>query len=131
MVDDASRQLQSDLRSAVQDALSSRRPVIHHLNADTSWLLQIPRPANAVKRGARFYYNILIDPWLQGGQSDVASWFSQQFHATPSAVQSIAALDELISESEILVSSLRSGLRSSLGHKATFDIEEELGNEKT
>ncbi|KXT09489.1 hypothetical protein AC579_7824 [Pseudocercospora musae] len=131
MADDASRQLQSDLRSAVQDALSSRRPVIHHLNADTSWLLQIPRPANAVKRGARFYYNILIDPWLQGGQSDVASWFSQQFHATPSAVQSIAALDELISESEILVSALRSGLRSSLGHKATFDTEEELGHEKT
>ncbi|EME83347.1 uncharacterized protein MYCFIDRAFT_39034 [Pseudocercospora fijiensis CIRAD86] len=127
MVDDASRQLQSDLRSAVQDALSSRRPVIHHLNADTSWLLQIPRPANAVKRGARFYYNILIDPWLQGGQSDVASWFSQQFHATPSAVSSIGALDELIFEIEILAS----GPRSHLGRKATFNTEEELGREKT
>jgi hypothetical protein len=64
--------------------------------------LQIPRPARAVERGARFYYNILIDPWLTGGQSDVASWFSQQFHATPSALQSINEVENLALEAEIL-----------------------------
>jgi hypothetical protein len=72
------------------------------LNDDTSWLLQIPRPEAAVKHGTRFYYNILIDPWFKGGQSDVASWFSQQFHATPSAVQSVAELEELAMEVERL-----------------------------
>jgi hypothetical protein len=100
--DSPSSQLRGELRRATQTALASRRPVLHHLNADTSWLLQIPRPARAVERGARFYYNILIDPWLVGGQSDVASWFSQQFHATPSALQSIDEVETLALEAEIL-----------------------------
>jgi hypothetical protein len=100
--DSPSSQLRSELRRATQSALASRRPVLHHLNADTSWLLQIPRPARAVERGARFYYNILIDPWLTGGQSDVASWFSQQFHSTPSALQSIDEVEDLALEAEIL-----------------------------
>lgn len=124
-LDESASQLQHELRAALQDALTTRRPVIHHLNADTTWLLQIPRPPNAIKRGARCYYNILLDPWLQGGQSDVASWFSQQFHATPSAVQSIAEVEELIRDSEILVS----GWRSDLGRKSNVDLEEELRRE--
>ena len=112
-VDDASAQLHLDLRSDVQTALATRRPVLHHLNADTSWFLQIPRPPSAARngeRGGRFYYNILIDPWLFGGQSDVASWFSQQFHPTPSAVPTIAALEELARETEILANGLRLGV---------------------
>lgn len=96
-----SQQLHRELHSSIRETLASRRPVLHHLNADTSWLLQIPRPANAVKRGARFYYNILIDPWLVGGQSDVASWFSQQFHAVPSAVKSIDEVEDLALRAEI------------------------------
>ncbi|KAI0624711.1 hypothetical protein TUN199_03301 [Pyrenophora tritici-repentis] len=90
-MDDPSAQLHLEIRDAVVRALATRRPILHHLNADTSWLLQIPRPANAVKHGSRIYYNVLIDPWFVGGQSDVAKWFSQQFHATESAVKSQAA----------------------------------------
>lgn len=119
-LDEPSAQLYSELRSSIQEALASRRPILHHLNADTSWLLQIPRPHNAVKRGARFYYNILIDPWLRGGQSDVASWFSQQFHATPSSVQSIGGVEELIREIEILTS----GLRLGAGRQTNKELDE-------
>ena len=108
-LDEPSAQLHAELRAAIQSALASRRPLIHHLNADTSWLLQIPRPDSAVKHGGRFYYNILIDPWLQGGQSDVASWFSQQHHAIPSAVGSIAEVEELAREIEVLAAGLRLG----------------------
>ena len=107
--DEPSAQLYLDIRESIQSALASRRPILHHLNADTSWFLQIPRPDSAVQNGARFYYNILIDPWLSGGQSDVASWFSQQFHATQSAVQTIAELEEMAREVEILASGLRLG----------------------
>ena len=95
-------QLQSELHTAVSDALSLHRPILHHLNADSSWLLQIPRPATAVKHGGRLYYNVLIDPWLKGPQSDLARWFSQQWHATESKFGSIAEVEELAREIELL-----------------------------
>jgi hypothetical protein len=101
-MDAPSVQLNVEIREAVVKALATRRPLLHHLNADTSWLLQIPRPANAVKHGSRVYYNVLIDPWFVGGQSDVAKWFSQQFHATDSAVQSVAEVAELAMQVERL-----------------------------
>ncbi|KAK3201685.1 hypothetical protein GRF29_164g284972 [Pseudopithomyces chartarum] len=108
-LDAPSAQLHLEQRAATVRALASRRPVLHHLNADTSWLLQIPRPASAVKRGARIYYNVLIDPWLRGGQSDVARWFSQQWHATESAVGTIAEVDALAGEMEVLAGGRRRG----------------------
>ncbi|TKA33156.1 hypothetical protein B0A50_00709 [Salinomyces thailandicus] len=126
MTDEVSHQLHLDLRRAVQSALATRRPVLHHLNADTSWLLQIPRPESAVRNGARFYYNILIDPWLRGGQSDVASWFSQQNHVEESAVGSIAELEELAKESERLASDLRPGRKNSTASKAGSEADETL-----
>jgi len=125
--EEASAQLHLDLRRAVQSALATRRPLLHHLNADTSWLLQIPRPDSAVRNGARFYYNVLIDPWLRGGQSDLASWFSQQWHATPSAVGSIAEVEELVREIEILAS----GLRLGKGRKSNSAVEQNSGVHET
>lgn len=124
-LDECSAQLHRELRQAVQDSLASRRPLLHHLNADTSWCLQLPRPESAIRNGARFYYNILIDPWLQGGQSDLASWFSQQWHATPSAVRSIAALENMLAEMEILASDITRKSRKSKGTLAEGDGERE------
>ncbi|KAL5120450.1 hypothetical protein ACEQ8H_001740 [Pleosporales sp. CAS-2024a] len=106
-MDAPSAQLNLEMRDAIVKALATRRPILHHLNADTSWLLQIPRPANAVKHGSRIYFNVLIDPWFVGGQSDVAPWFSQQFHATESAVQSVAEVDELARQVEMLAGGMR------------------------
>ncbi|CAG5172731.1 uncharacterized protein ALTATR162_LOCUS7517 [Alternaria atra] len=106
-MDDPSSQLHLEVRDSIVRALATRRPILHHLNADTSWLLQIPRPANAVKHGSRIYYNVLIDPWFVGGQSDVAKWFSQQFHATESAVKSVAEVEELARQVEIMAGGLR------------------------
>ena len=121
-MDEPSAQLQLDMRAAVINALSSRRPVLHHLNADSSWLLQIPRPESASRRGGRFYYNILIDPWLAGGQSDVAKWFSTQYHAEKSKIGSIAAVEELLRSTETLASGLR------LGAGRTSDVAENPEN---
>jgi hypothetical protein len=42
----------------------------------------------------------LLDPWLAGSQSDVAKFFSQQWHATESAVKSIVAVESLIEDLE-------------------------------
>ncbi|GIZ42534.1 hypothetical protein CKM354_000579700 [Cercospora kikuchii] len=124
-MDGPSAQLQADLRRAVRDALSSRRPLLHHLNDDSSWLIQLPRPDVAVRRGVRSYFNILVDPWLKGGQSDVASWFSQQFHATESAVQTIAELEEVIFEIELLA------YNEYVGRNKAVDVEEALNREAT
>ncbi|KAK0642842.1 hypothetical protein DIS24_g8677 [Lasiodiplodia hormozganensis] len=108
-MDPSSAQLHQEVRDAVTRELGHRRPLLHHLNADSSWLLQIPRPAAATKRGGRAYYNVLIDPWLSGGQSDVARWFSQQWHRYESACKSIADVEELAREVEIMASGLRLG----------------------
>ncbi|EGP92632.1 uncharacterized protein MYCGRDRAFT_33464 [Zymoseptoria tritici IPO323] len=126
-LDEPSAQLNAELRSSVVDSLASRRPVLHHLNDDTTWLLQIPRPEAAVRHGARLYYNILIDPWFRGGQTDIASWFSRQFHATPSAVQSIAELEELIREVE------RSAMESepAVNKRRTRDLEDFVAAEES
>ncbi|USP79180.1 uncharacterized protein yc1106_06454 [Curvularia clavata] len=123
-MDEPSAQLHLETRDAVVRALATRRPILHHLNADTSWLLQIPRPANAVKHGARIYYNILIDPWFVGGQSDVAKWFSQQWHATESAVKSISEVEELARQVEILAGGLRAGKSGKRKREQVEDEEE-------
>ncbi|KAJ6615602.1 hypothetical protein B0H10DRAFT_1801214 [Mycena sp. CBHHK59/15] len=57
---------------------------LKHLNEDTSWLLGIPNPAG----GAPF--NILIDPWLTGPQTDFFRLFSTQWHVVPSCAQRVA-----------------------------------------
>lgn len=121
-MDAPSAQLHLEIRDAVVRALATRRPLLHHLNADTSWLLQIPRPASAIKHGSRVYYNILIDPWFVGGQSDVARWFSQQFHAIESAVKSVAEVEELARQIEILAGGLRLGRKENRkgAEKQTF-----------
>ena len=122
-MDAPSAQLHLELRDAVVRALATRRPILHHLNADTSWLLQVPRPANAVAHGARIYYNVLIDPWFIGGQSDVARWFSQQWHAIESAVKSIAEVEELAREIEILAGGIQLGKGREKSIDAGADIE--------
>jgi len=100
-MDAPSAQLHQETRAAVMKGLSSRRPLLHHLSADTAWLLQIPRPQHATRRGGRLYFNILIDPWLSGTQTDVSSWLSKQWHAVTPRVPSIAAVEDLIRESEL------------------------------
>jgi hypothetical protein len=80
------------------------RPILHHLNADTSWLLQLPHPESLKVRG-RLLFNILIDPWFDGPQSDVAAWFSTQRHAIPSAVKSVAETEDLASVYENIAAS--------------------------
>jgi hypothetical protein len=69
------------------------------VNADTTWLLQLPLPEPT---SSRRWYNILFDPWLSGPQSDIASWFSKQWHAIPPALGSISEVETLCDEVERL-----------------------------
>lgn len=95
---DPSSQLLSTLQESVRQALSTRRPLLTHPNSDTTWLLSLPYPPSAARppnRRERVYYHILIDPWLRGGQSDVARFFSQQWHKEESAVQTIGEVKML------------------------------------
>ncbi len=124
-MDEPSQQLHLETRDAIVRALATRRPILHHLNADTSWLLQIPRPANAVKHGARVYYNVLIDPWFTGGQSDVARWFSQQWHAVDSKVGSVREVEELVRQVEMLAGGMRVGRRRKANVGVRGEEEEE------
>lgn len=126
-LDEPSAQLFLDIRQDIQSTLATRRPLLHHLNADTTWFLQLPWPESEVEHGGRYYYNILIDPWLKGGQSDVASWFSQQFHVEKSSVESIAELEELARETEILAQ----GPRLGADRKTNAEAVEENGVDET
>lgn len=126
MVDDPSSQLAAELRAAVTRSLSQRRPLLHHLNADTSWLLQIPRPTGI--RHHRRWFNVLIDPWLAGSQSDVASWFSQQEHATESSLKSIQEVEMLAREIELVTEEVHQPTRRK--RKSNGDASRTNGTEE-
>lgn len=112
-MDEPSLQLTAEIRETIIKSLAQRRPLLHHLNADTTWLLQIPRPD--VSRHSRRWFNVLIDPWLSGSQSDVASWFSQQWHAFESSVKTMKEVEALARDTERLSEQLRiNDKRSSL-----------------
>lgn len=104
-MDEPSVQLQLDLNRAVQHELATRRPLLHRLHG-SSWVLQIPRPANAVRHGSRFYYNILVDPCFVRQPCPSNGWFSQP-SPTLNHLQTTATLEELLKDLEILASSLR------------------------
>jgi hypothetical protein len=106
-MDDPSIQLQLDLERAVQHELARRRPLLHRLHA-SSWLLQIPRPANAVRHGSRFYYNILVDPCLPSRPDLPDSWFSRS-SSSQSHHQTITALEDLLGDLEVLASNIHAG----------------------
>jgi hypothetical protein len=80
--------------------LKSRRPVLTHVNGDTTWLLHLPYPASVAAPRGRSHFNILLDPWLQGPQSDVAWWFSTQWHVVAPSVSTIADLEAALGEAE-------------------------------
>ncbi|KAK6853047.1 major facilitator superfamily protein [Apiospora arundinis] len=93
------------LRSTLLQA--TNEPVLIHLNADTTWLVSLPYPPTATKKpvaaavaNSRSRFNILLDPWLEGPQSDVASWFSTQWHLVAPSVQTIDELNILLIEVE-------------------------------
>lgn len=96
-------QLRDTLQSSITQSLSSNRPLLTHLNLDTTWLLSLPYPDKAESASNphnRTFFHILIDPWLAGSQSDVARFFSQQWHSTESSASSIAAVESVIENIE-------------------------------
>ncbi|KAJ9497790.1 hypothetical protein LTR99_007424 [Exophiala xenobiotica] len=102
MDDEAACQLQFELQASLRRAHHSKRPILTHLNADTSWLISLPYPEHASPPAGRSRYNILLDPWLKGSQEDVAGWFSKQWHSIESSVQTIAELENALRDAERL-----------------------------
>lgn len=88
------------LDNSTATALQTHRPILTHLNADTSWLLQLPCPQDQQLRTGRSRYNIVIDPWFQGPQVDFAAWFSKQSHAIRSRIQTFQELEGQLGISE-------------------------------
>jgi len=120
-MDEPSIQLQLDLNRTVQHELASRRPLLHRLQG-SSWVLQIPRPLSAVSHGARFYYNILVDPCFVKQTDPSGGWFSKS-SPTSDHLQTTAALEELLRDLETLTNELR--LESS--RKSNVTIEGNMG----
>jgi len=96
--------------AAWRKALQTRRPVLAHLNADTTWLIQLPIP-NVQSGSRRSRFNILLDPWLQGPQSDIASWFSTQWHVVEPSVGTLAELNATLASLEGLDGDASAGHR--------------------
>ena len=63
VMEEPSLQLHETLNDSIRAALESRRPILTHLNADTSWLLQLPYPVNTIPPPGRSRLNIIFDPW--------------------------------------------------------------------
>src|ERR1700742_4266822 len=97
---EATLKLRDQLTTYFQHAHHAKAPILTHLNADTTWLLSLPYPDQVDPPSGRSRYNILIDPWLDGPQEDVASWFSKQWHLIQSSIRTIAELNEVLSNAE-------------------------------
>ncbi|KAK1997745.1 hypothetical protein LX36DRAFT_59546 [Colletotrichum falcatum] len=83
-------------RAAWLEALETERPVLVHLNADTTWLIQLPYPASCTPPPGRRRFNVVLDPWLKGPQTDVAAWFSTQWHVVEPSVQTLDQLNSIL-----------------------------------
>ncbi|KAJ1333204.1 MBL fold metallo-hydrolase [Microdochium nivale] len=100
----AAHTFKADNLEAWRTAVATRTPLLVHLNGDTTWLLQLPVPTTTTNTTTtatsptRSHFNILLDPWLQGPQSDVASWFSTQYHVVAPTVQTIAELQAVLAQ---------------------------------
>ncbi|KAK5625349.1 hypothetical protein RRF57_001065 [Xylaria bambusicola] len=87
-------------KAALAAAWSGPHPIITHLNADTTWVLHLPSPEGVERPSGRRRFNVLLDPWLQGPQSDGGRWFSIQWHVVAPSVQTIKELNGLLAELE-------------------------------
>lgn len=92
-----------DASTVLKSKADAQRPLIHHLNADTSWLIQIPRNDGH----PRPYYNVLLDAWLQGPQIEFYSILHEQDHTVPSAFQTVAEIETFAHEIETKACALR------------------------
>ena len=117
VMDALSLQLHETLKGSILRSLLSHRPILTHLNADTSWLLQLPYPLDMERPPGRSRWNVIFDPWFTGGQSDVAHWFSQQWHAVASSVQTMAELNDLLREIEEMVQQLNASIPGGGGYE--------------
>jgi hypothetical protein len=86
----------SDAKSLLKSHADTQRPLIHHLSADNSWLIQIPRRDGH----PRPYFNILIDAWLRGSQIEFFRVFHEQAHTVPSAFQTMAEVEAYVHDIE-------------------------------
>lgn len=105
-MDGPSLQLQETFNSSIREALLAQRPILTHLNADTTWLLQLPYPSDVARPPGRTRFNIVLDPWFQGPQSDVAKFFSTQWHTIESSVQDMAELEARLKDIEEIAQSM-------------------------
>lgn len=96
-----------DASIVLKSKVDAERPLIHHLNADTSWLIQIPRNDGYT----RPYYNVLIDAWLTTPQIEFFRIFHEQDHTIPAAFQTMAEVEAFAQEIETQACSLR-GMKS-------------------
>lgn len=119
----ASRLLAAQIASDVEDIKAGqqrieerRRPILTHLNADTSWLLSVPVPFGAEHREGNKYLHLVLDPWFKGTQEDVHGWFSKQWHKEESRYQTLEEVEDLISSIEGL--EIKS---EKVSHKDSFD----------
>ncbi|KAI9719406.1 MAG: hypothetical protein M1812_003477 [Candelaria pacifica] len=116
-MDSPSSQLHHELSAAASPPPPNpHRPLLTHLNADTSWLLQIPWPPGEQRE--RIYYNILIDPWFQGPQKDFGSWFSEQWHNTPTNIKTVRDVEDLIEKNEAAAAAAAAKEKDELGVEA-------------
>lgn len=85
--------------STLPTKLEPDRPILTHLNADTSWLISFPRPSTEDDEDTktnRVYYHVVLDPWLDTEYVFGSRWFIAMNHAIPSKYKTIEQVQRLI-----------------------------------
>jgi len=86
---------------------SPRRPILTHLNADTSWLISFPRAPitdekaeSFSKSSSRSYYHVIVDPWLDGEIVLAYRWIMVLAHSVKASFSTMADVRGLVKEIE-------------------------------
>lgn len=129
----ASQLLAAQIASDVEDIKAGklgieerRRPILTHLNADTSWLVSVPVPFGTEHREGNKYLHLVLDPWFKGTQEDVHGWFSRQWHKEESRYQTLEEVEDLIASIEGLENKSEKA-----PHKDSFDEAKVPGPDMT
>lgn len=83
------------------------RPILTHLNSDTSWLVSFPRlpvtneeAADTSRSSSRRYYHVVLDPWLDGELVAAHRWFLVLQHSIKAAFSTMEDIRSLIVDIE-------------------------------
>ncbi|KAL7941109.1 hypothetical protein V8C42DRAFT_199274 [Trichoderma barbatum] len=100
----------TELQAHMSSETGELRPVATSLNGDNSWLFSFPRPHDERAASGKAYYHVVYEPWLNGSANEMGKWLTNILQPTIAAIDSPAAVDDVVIEIENSAASRLTGV---------------------